>query len=173
MSVQTSSRTRRVAADLLGRRLLLVPRWDRSGDVVHLLKPRALGRPFIEICVNSVGDGRTGCRRARLQTAAAIWSLASGLWQGLDQPQHSGSDASIGYLVERLYKAQIVPLREKLSEDKGQEFESLRARHAVLVSEHEAPSFRLARTAFSRRSLLPLIRIAWSSTSTTSMSDCK
>jgi hypothetical protein len=31
----------------------------------------------------------------------------------------------------------------------------------------------LASTAFSRRSLLPLIRMTWSSTSTTSMRDCK
>jgi len=76
----------------------------------------ALGRPFIEICATASAPGRATSGRgavARHQIAAAIQSLASALWQGLDQPQDRGSDASIGYLVERLYKAQIVPPREK------------------------------------------------------------
>src|SRR5206468_3735909 len=44
-------------------------------------------------------------------------------------------------------------------ESGGQEFESLRARHLVLVCEHQAWPLCLARTAFSSNSLLPLIRI--------------
>src|SRR6516164_6472290 len=40
----------------------------------------------------------------------------------------------------------------------GQEFESLRARHLVLVCEHQPWPFWLARTAFSSKSLFPLTR---------------
>ena len=59
------------------------------------------------------------------------------------------------------------------SEGKGHTFESCRARHLVLISERQDGLLPLASTAFSRRSLLPLIRMTWSSTSTTSMRDCK
>src|SRR5262249_7116685 len=52
-----------------------------------------------------------------------------------------------------------------------QEFESLRARHLVLICEHPASRFRLAMTALSSTSLLPLIRIWLSSTSMTSISE--
>jgi hypothetical protein len=44
-------------------------------------------------------------------------------------------------------------------ESRGQEFESLRARHLVLACEHHDWAFWLARTAFSSNSLLLLIRI--------------
>jgi hypothetical protein len=39
----------------------------------------------------------------------------------------------------------------------GQEFEFLRARHLVIICEHQDLLFWLARTAFSSISLLPLI----------------
>src|SRR5262245_56387437 len=56
-------------------------------------------------------------------------------------------------------------------ESGGQEFESLRARHLVLICEHPVWPFWLARTAFSSKSLRPLMRTWLSSTSMTSMSD--
>jgi hypothetical protein len=41
-------------------------------------------------------------------------------------------------------------------ESRGREFESLRARHLVLICEHSDRSLRLPRTAFSSKSFLPL-----------------
>ncbi len=54
-----------------------------------------------------------------------------------------------------------------------QGFDSPRERHPVLICEPGMAPFRLAKTAFSSTSLLPLIRIAVSSTSITLMSDCR
>ena len=58
-------------------------------------------------------------------------------------------------------------------ESGGQEFESLQARHLVLVCEHQGCPRWLARTACSSKSLLPLILTKSSSTSIRSMRDCK
>src|SRR5205823_5660506 len=55
----------------------------------------------------------------------------------------------------------------------GQEFESLRARHLVLICEPGSLAVCPARTARSSSSLLPLMRMWWSSSSTVSISDCK
>jgi hypothetical protein len=44
-------------------------------------------------------------------------------------------------------------------ESGGREFESLRARHLVLVCEHQDCPLWFARTAFSSNSLFPLMRI--------------
>src|SRR6185312_14386122 len=58
-------------------------------------------------------------------------------------------------------------------ESGGQGFESLPARHLVLVCEHQSAPDRLARTARSSSSLLPLMRIWRSSTSITSINECR
>ena len=58
-------------------------------------------------------------------------------------------------------------------ESGGQEFESLRARHLVLICEPDSAAARPARTARSSTSVLHLMRIWRSSTSTISMRDCR
>jgi hypothetical protein len=57
------------------------------------------------------------------------------------------------------------------SEGKGHTFESCRVRHLALICERGSAPGRLATTALSSTSLLPLMRTCASSTSMTSISD--
>src|SRR5262249_18700859 len=112
---------------------------------VHLLNSRA----------SPIGARRTGSRLPLPHFARLRQKRGRG--QSLSRPSRNcraGSDRLMTYL-----RAPVAQLDRALpSEGRGREFESRRARQLVLVCEHRGWPFWLARTAFSSKSLFPLIR---------------
>src|SRR5690348_11621434 len=89
------------------------------------------------------------------------------------QRHSDGDEVTIGHTIPKISETPFEGRWSTRYESGGKEFESLRARHLVLACEHPDGPFSPARTAFSRRSLLPFMRISPSSTSMALISDCK